>query len=66
MSHEEAQHRPFILGVYVLNPLSRVKPLWSPWLLVAHQALRVRNSPGKNTKVGGHSFLQGIFPDSRG
>ena len=33
----------------------------TPWT-VAHQALCPWNSPSKNTGVGSHSFLQGIFP----
>ena len=44
--------------------------VWSPshvWLLlppwtVACQALCPWDFPGKNTRVGGHFFLQGIFP----
>ena len=35
--------------------------LCDPWS-VAHQAPRTWNSPGKNTGVGCHAFLQGIFP----
>ena len=29
---------------------------------VAHQAPLSRDSPGKNTRVGSHALLQGIFP----
>ena len=32
----------------------------TPWT-VAHQAPLSMNSPGKNTEVGSHSLLQGIF-----
>ena len=32
-----------------------------PWTTVACQALCPRNSPGKNTGVGGHSLFHGIF-----
>ena len=35
--------------------------LATPWT-VARQALCSWDFPGKNTRVGGHFFLQGIFP----
>ena len=35
--------------------------LFDPWT-VASQALCAWDSPGKNTGVGYHSILQGIFP----
>ena len=40
--------------------LSCVQLFVTPWT-VAHQVLCPRNSPGKNTGVGCHSLLQGIF-----
>ena len=40
--------------------VSRVRLFVTPWT-VAHQALCPRNSPGKNTGVGCHFLLQGIF-----
>ena len=33
----------------------------TPWT-IPHQAPCPWNSPGKNTGMGSHSFLQGIFP----
>ena len=33
--------------------------------LQPHRLYTPRNSPGKNTGVGSHSFLQGIFPTQR-
>ena len=47
--------------VYVcVLALSRVRLLEIPQT-VARQAPRLWNSPGKNTGVGSHSLLQGIF-----
>ena len=44
------------------QPLSCVQLLPTPWT-VAHQApLSMGNSPGKNTGVGCHFFILGIFP----
>ena len=40
--------------------LSRVQLVVTPWT-AAHQLLCSRNSPGRNTGVGGQSLLQGIF-----
>ena len=41
--------------------LSRVQLFATPWT-VAHQVpLSMGDSPGKNTGVGGHALLQGIF-----
>ena len=39
--------------IWLCNPMDYIQParLLCPW-----------NSPGKNTGVGGHSLLQGIFP----
>ena len=44
-----------------VHTLSRVRLFVTPWTL-AHQALCPWDSPGKNTGVGCHFFLQGIFP----
>ena len=41
------------------EPLSRVQLFVAPWT-AAHQA--AWDSPGKNTGVGCHALLQGIFP----
>ena len=41
------------------EPLSRVQLFAAPWT-AAHQA--AWDSPGKNTGVGCHALLQGIFP----
>ena len=41
--------------------LSCVKLFVTPWT-IACQAPLSWNSPGKNTGVGSHSLLQGIFP----
>ena len=41
--------------------LSRVRLFATPWT-VAHQALSPWDSPGKNTGVGCHCLLGGIFP----
>ena len=69
----KAQSKTFIHGLYHLPPyiilmymcvlslLSCVKLFATLWT-VAHQALLSRDSPGKNTGVGGHALLQVIFP----
>ena len=44
-----------------VHMLSRVRLFVTPWTL-AHQAVCPWDSPGKNTGVGCHFFLQGIFP----
>ena len=44
-----------------LSPFSRVQLFVIPWT-VAHQLLCPWDSPGKNTGVGCHALLQGIFP----
>ena len=41
--------------------LSRVQLFVTPWM-VAYQAPLSMDSPGKNTGVGFHSLLHGIFP----
>ena len=41
--------------------LSHVQLFVTPWT-AAHQVLCARNFPGKNTGVGCHFLLQGIFP----
>ena len=38
--------------------------LYDPMDCIAHQAPLSMISPDKNTGVGSHSLLQGIFPDS--
>ena len=45
----------------MLSRFSRVQLFATPWT-IAHQLLCPWNSPGKNTGVGSHSLLQGIFP----
>ena len=45
--------------------VSRVRLFETPWT-VATRLLCLWNSPGKNTGVGSHSFLQGIFPTRDG
>ena len=45
----------------VISCFSRVRLFATPWA-VAHQAICPWNSPGKNTGVGCHALLQGIFP----
>ncbi|KAM7233981.1 hypothetical protein CapIbe_016118, partial [Capra ibex] len=37
-------------------------PTLRPYGLVAHRTPLSRDSPGKNTGVGCHALLQGIFP----
>ena len=44
-----------------VKSLSPVRLFGTPWT-VAHQAPLSRDSPGKNTGVGCHFLLQGIFP----
>ena len=34
----------------------------TPWTVAGHRLLCPWNSPGKNTGVGCHAFLQGILP----
>ena len=46
--------------VVKMKVLSRVQLFATPWT-AAHQALLSMNSLGKNTGVGSHSLLQGIF-----
>ena len=48
-----------ILGLCVLSRFSRIRllvTLWTLWLLCPW------DHPGKNTGVGCHALLQGIFP----
>ena len=47
-----------------VQSLSRVQLFVTPWT-VAHQFLCPRNFPDKNTGVGCHVLLQGVFPTSR-
>ena len=44
-----------------MKTLSRVQLFATSWT-VAHQAPPSMNFPGKNTGVGCHFLLQGIFP----
>ena len=58
-------HKPCIQVLGLAWPcvfvLSRVRLFATPWT-VATRLLCPWDSPGKNTGVGGHSLLQGIFP----
>ena len=45
----------------ILSRFSLVRLFVTPWT-VAHQILSPGDSPGKNTGVGCHALLQGIFP----
>ena len=47
--------------VYVLSHFSHVQLFATPWT-VAARLLCPWDSPGKNTGVGCHALLQGIFP----
>ena len=47
--------------IAVVESLGRVRLFVNPWT-VACQALLSRDFPGKNTRMGCHFFLQGIFP----
>ena len=44
----------------MLSHFSRVQLFETLWT-IAHQTLLFMDSPGKNTGVDGHAFLQGIF-----
>ena len=44
--------------------LSRVRLFATPWT-AARKAPLSMDSPGKTTRVGCHSLLQGIFPNQR-
>ena len=48
-------------GSYFIESLSHVQLFVTPWI-VAARLLCPRYSSGKNTGVGCHSLLQGIFP----
>ena len=52
------KHTNIIACVCVLSSIRFLETLW----VVARHALCPWDSPGKNTKVGCHFFLQGIFP----
>ena len=57
----------FSLAIYFMHESESIKSLSSVWLLQAHRQKPARllclwNFPGKNTGVGCHSLLQGIFP----
>ena len=45
----------------VCQPFSQVKLSAALWIIACQAPLSV-NSPGKNTGVSNHSFLQGMFP----
>ena len=46
--------------------LSHVRLPVTPWTVIRRAPLSLElNSPGKNVGVGGHAFLQGIFPTHR-
>ena len=49
----------------VLCSLVQLCPTLTPWTIACQSASlpRLRDSPGKNTGVGFHSLLQGIFPN---
>ena len=49
-----------VLAAVAVQLLSHVQLFVTLWT-VAHQALCPRNSSGKNTGVGCHALLQGIF-----
>ena len=42
--------------------LSHIRLFATPWALVCQTCLSMGDSPGKNTKVGCHALLRGIFP----
>ena len=48
--------------VHSLWALSRVRLFSTPRTVAPHQAPRPWDSPGKNSRGGGHFLLQGIFP----
>ena len=56
-------HFAFLPPVSEVKSFSRVRLFATPWT-VAHGLLHPWNSPGKNTGVGCHFLLQGIFPTS--
>ena len=60
--HGWSHHCTFtILELSIVQSFSRVQLFATPWT-VAHQVLCPWGSPGKNTAVGCHFLLQGIFP----
>ena len=50
------------VNVYIVELLSRVWLFETPWVAI-YQAPLPMDFPGKNTGVGCHSLLQGIFPN---
>ena len=52
---------PLSWELSIVQSFSRVQLFATPWT-VAHQVLCPWGSPGKNTAVGCHFLLQGIFP----
>ena len=59
--HYSWHRAPKTLAKWKGKSFSHVWLIAIPWTLV-HQVLCPWNSPGKNTEVGCHSLLQGIFP----
>ena len=51
----------YFLVLLLLSSFSRVR-LYATPEMAGHQATRPWDSPGKNTGVGCHVILQGIFP----
>ena len=49
------------LHACMLSHFGRVRPFETQWT-IAHQVPLMVNSPGKNTGMGHHALLQGIFP----
>ena len=54
------QHCKAIMKKVKVQSLTHIGPFATPWT-VAHQAPCPWDSPGKNTGVGCHSLLQGVF-----
>ena len=50
------------ISIWLLSCFSCVWLFAAPWM-VACQALCPWDSPGRNTRVGSHALLQGIFPN---
>ena len=55
------QQRESAICVFVLSRFSSVWVFVIPWTAAIQAPLCPRNSPGKNTGVGCHALLQGIF-----
>ena len=56
------------MSIYVMKVKVKVKSLSSvqlfatPWIVAYQASILPRDSPGKDTGVGCHFLLQGIFP----